>query len=150
QILKPINLGSDRKVVILEGKDSKFLSNPVTGSISLKNWAPIKGDALKDADEATTTAFASNVVEKAINFKASRFFRWSAQSISRGTSKAYSNLNASKVALFAGGALLAFGAYWFYTNPSACQTQLKAFQKAATHDSRIAKAWLSFRAYIRF
>ncbi|NGX32829.1 MAG: hypothetical protein K1060chlam4_00882 [Candidatus Anoxychlamydiales bacterium] len=148
QILKPTGLSLSQRVVVLDDKKNEFVSKPVSSTIDLKGWKPIKGDALADEDAAK--AFATNVVEKAINFKASRFFRWSAQSISRGTSKAYSNLNVKKVALFAGGALLAFGAYWVYTNPSACETKLKEFQAAAIHDSKIANALLSFRAYIGF
>ncbi|NGX43886.1 MAG: hypothetical protein K1060chlam3_00042 [Candidatus Anoxychlamydiales bacterium] len=148
QILKPTGLSLNQRVVVLDGKKNEFVAKPISSTLDLKGWKSIKGGALED--EAATKAFASNVVEKAINFKASRFFRWSAQSVSSGVSKAYSNLNGKKVALFATGALLAVGAYWVYTNPSACETKLKEFQEAAIHDSKIANAWFGFRAFIGF
>jgi len=150
QILKPSGLNLDQRAVVLNGKETEFVSSPVTGSINLKSWLPIKGEAL--ADDNAAKIFASNVVEQSINFKAVRFFRWSAQSISNKASNAYKNLNINTVFQFTAGALVIGSlGYLFMNNQSACETKLKEIQAATIHKtSWIGDAILYLRSRIGF
>ncbi|NGX49460.1 MAG: hypothetical protein K940chlam5_01058 [Candidatus Anoxychlamydiales bacterium] len=148
QILKPTGLSLNQRAVVLDGKKNEFVSKPVSSTIDLKGWKLIKGDALADEDAAK--AFATNVVEKAINFKAVRFFRWSAQSVAGGVSAAYNNPTIVTGIKWTGIAVAICGGLYYWKNPSACETQLKNLQETVINDSRIAKALLSFRAYLGF
>jgi len=146
QILKPSNLKSDERLVVLEGKRLADEPKQVAGSISLNGWVPVKGDALAD-DEAINT-FAKTVVEQAINFKAVRFAKWSAHSISNVTYAAYNNPTVAKAVKYVGATLIVCSGLYYWKQAS-CATAFPETQRAvATSGSFISRLIFNLRLWL--